>query len=318
MPKGSSDLGEFPDMGGPPSDLADNGDMISPTDGQAPFATPRNEVLSSTSNLNGVACMTATLCAAVGDNGIIYYSNDAGMTWTKTTSGVTGKLLAITASPTQFVAANGTGGVLTSTNGKDWTPVNGNFYDAIVYGNGAYVGIASNGIDSSTNGTTWTNRTINNSANFFGLTFTGSQFIAVGGGGGGGMTPVIETSPDGTTWTDRSTGVPGGVGLLSVAGNSSVSVASGGSATPVFLRSPDAITWSTVTQSAMHPAVALMWTGMHFFSVGFNGEMLTSTDGTTWVAQASGLTFNLFGETSNTTNLIFVGAHELIATAPHQ
>ena len=80
----------------------------------------------SGSALHGIACGGGT-CVAVGENGIIQYSTNAGFTWTVAVSGTTNRLASVAYGGGKFVAVgyasagSGTCTVLTSPDGIVWT-----------------------------------------------------------------------------------------------------------------------------------------------------------------------------------------------------
>jgi len=74
----------------------------------------------------------------------------------------------------------------------------------ITYGNGLFVTVGSSGtILTSSDGTTWTERTSvssQNTVNLYRVTYGNNTFVTVGYSG------TILTSTDGTSWTSRTSG----------------------------------------------------------------------------------------------------------------
>jgi hypothetical protein len=101
-----------------------------------------------------------------------------------------------------FVAVGAAGSVQSSTDGTTWTnrtTANTSLQAGVVYDNGVFVSVGTSGaIQTSTDGTTWTNRTTANTNNQLGVAYGNGVFVSVGTGG------AIQTSTDGTTWTNRN------------------------------------------------------------------------------------------------------------------
>jgi hypothetical protein len=102
-----------------------------------------------------------------------------------------------------------------------------------------------------------------------GLTWTGSQLIAVGAQG------TIITSPDGYRWTaqvSNATETLNAVaGSVSNAGPLLVAVGDGG----VLLTSPDGVTWTRKVSKTAENLNGAAWNGSKFILVGDNGTILT-------------------------------------------
>lgn len=109
-----------------------------------PVAVPYRPVLfawtsvtnPTTSNLNAVFCPTATICYAVGDNGVAVKSVAAGLTWATTagSTGTTQQLLGLYCTDASTCIAVGTSGppfgagtiVRTTNGGTTWAPASTN------------------------------------------------------------------------------------------------------------------------------------------------------------------------------------------------
>jgi hypothetical protein len=118
-------------------------------------------------------CHRGGTTVAVGNNGCIKTSSDAGVSWTLRSSGTTKHLRGVAAGPTYFVAVGDDGTVCRSTNGVTWS----------VFTVPPYQSAYSENND------------------FLAVTWAGSQFAATGG-----TASVFGqwTSPDGETWTYTS------------------------------------------------------------------------------------------------------------------
>jgi hypothetical protein len=92
------------------------------------------------------------------------------------------------------VATAGSSKALSSTNGTDWTPQTAPaFANDICYGNSLWVAVGTDTCATSSDGITWTARTIGTGA-FKSIVYANSLFVAVGSN-------VYATSTDGVTWT---------------------------------------------------------------------------------------------------------------------
>ncbi len=151
------------------------------------------------------------------------------------------------------------------------------------------VAVGQNGtILTSPDGATWTSRVSGTSARLRGVTVKGATIIVVGQAG------TVLTSADGVSWTTVTSGIA--EGLRGVAASSTLVVAVGGQTTGQIFTSPDGATWTQASLAA--PAGALRGVahnGTQFAAVGAGGSILTSTDGTTWVARTSGTAERLDG-----------------------
>ena len=158
-----------------------------------------------------------------------------------------------------------------------------------------------------------------------GVTWSGTQFVAVGDGG------TILTSPDGITWTSRAPSSPAPL-LYGAAWSGTKFVAVGRSSgllTGAEMTSADGITWTAQDMSTLPFAQpwdlkGVVWTGTQFVAVGggdglFPGEVLaTSPDGVTWTARNYLAVSHaaLAGIAWSGTLLLAVGGNGEILTSP--
>mgnify|MGYP001202491519 CR=1 FL=1 len=115
----------------------------------------------------------------------------------------------------------------------------------------------------------------------FGLTYSGSLYVAVGASG------KLATSPDGTTWTARTSGF-GATQINGVTWGGGVFVAVGNAGT--LTSSSDGTTWTVRTSqfgASAIQAVTYVASLSLFVAVGFGAKISTSSDGTTWTARTS-------------------------------
>ena len=158
-------------------------------------------------------------------------------------------------------------------------------WEAVTYGDGKFVAVASSGsgnrVMTSTNGNYWTSRTSASDSNWQGITYAGNQFVAVGSN-------AVMTSPDGITWTSR-TAPNGEWQAITNCGGLYVATATWGS--NYIMSSTDGIEWTVRTPSTAwsHDAVACSAEVPRFVSVSMFGRGWSSANGTTgWSTQNPG------------------------------
>ncbi len=162
---------------------------------------------------------------------------------------------------------NGT--ILTSSDGTSWdnrTSGTSNNLIGVTYGNSIFVMVGQSGtILTSSDGTSWDNRTSGTSNTLYGVTYGNSTFVAVG------HYETILTSSDGTTWTSRTSGRTNSSGF-------SYTNSSGWTYTDYL----EGITYGNSI----------------FVTVGRgedgSGTIITSSDGINWTTRTSGTTNNLW------------------------
>ena len=118
------------------------------------------------------------------------------------------------------------------------------------------------------------------------ITWTGSQFVAVGALG------TILMSPDGATWTSHNQAPTSDLAGVTWTGGELVAVGSVGT----ILTSPDGATWTSHNQAPTSNLAGVTWTGGELVAVGSVGTILTSPDGLTWTSHNWGAS-NLAGVT---------------------
>ena len=99
-----------------------------------------------------------------------------------------------------------TGGAATSTNGSTWTTrtMPSSTFAAITGNSSIFVGITDSSSDvyTSSDGITWVLGSLPASARYFGLSYNGTNWVTARYNSG--STSSAATSPDGVTWTARS------------------------------------------------------------------------------------------------------------------
>ncbi len=158
-------------------------------------------------------------------------------------------------------------------------------WEAVTYGNGKFVAVASSGagnrVMTSTNGTDWVSRTSASDSDWQAITFADNLFVAVG-------TDAVMTSPDGITWTSRTSPVGA---WQSVTNCSNLFVATATWGSNYVMTSPDGIAWTVRTPAYTwsHDAVACSGAVPRYVATCQFGRAWSSADGVgTWSQQNPG------------------------------
>jgi hypothetical protein len=141
-----------------------------------------------------------------GEAGAILTSPDA-TEWTPRSSGTSLAFLAVTHGNGRLVAVGEDGVTATSTDGVNWTPGDigdDNWYWSVAHGNNVFVAVSGfRTIGTSPDGVNWTLQDLPAGTPegwLYDVTWTGTEFVAVGGRNEGGG--LILTSPNGVDWTN--------------------------------------------------------------------------------------------------------------------
>ena len=104
-----------------------------------------------------------------------------------------------------FVTVGHSGTILTSSDGTSWTErTSGTSMSlrGVTYGNGLFVSVGDDGILTSSDGTNWTQqKNTGTSEVLIGITYGNGLFVSVG------YPSIILTSSNGTSWTQQRTSV---------------------------------------------------------------------------------------------------------------
>jgi hypothetical protein len=214
-----------------------------------------------------------------------------------------------------FVGAGAGGAVATEVSaetsgcGESWQVVSpsptGNSLLAITWTGSQFVAVGALGtILMSPDGATWTSHNQAPTSDLAGVTWTGGELVAVGSVG------TILTSPDGATWTSHNQAPTSNLAGVTWTGGELVAVGSVGT----ILTSPDGLTWTSHNWGASNLA-GVTWTGGELVAVGSLGTILTSPDGVTWASHNWGNS-NLAGVTWTGGQLVAVGSQGTILTSP--
>ena len=113
---------------------------------------------------------------------------------------------------------------------------------------------------TSSDGITWTSRTMSGAQGWQDVAWNGTLFCAVGSNGGA---TLCATSPDGVTWTEQTATT----GYCAVAWNGSVFCAVGNASGTAAATSPDGVTWTARTLPTSQTWADIAWNGTVFCAV---------------------------------------------------
>ncbi len=193
-----------------------------------------------------------------------------------------------------YVAMDSNGGIFTSPDGSAWTRVAGlqTSLNGLAYGNGVFVAVGAQGaVFTSSNAKQWIAQTPAASDNLEAVIFDGNNFVSVGSAGD------VWTSAKGVTWQSGGVEANGlSYPLLAIAYNGVRYVAVGDSG--LIFTSSDATPSSSWTQPTnyvvtYHSLAGVAWGAGQFIAVGSEGWMVTSPDGINWTAHNSTTVENL-------------------------
>ncbi|MGB8259281.1 MAG: chitobiase/beta-hexosaminidase C-terminal domain-containing protein [Terracidiphilus sp.] len=139
-----------------------------------------------------------------------------------------------------------------------------------------------------------------------GITWAGSQWVAVSGNGG------IYTSSDGAAWTTHPTGITRNLKAVASSGSMLVAVGSGGT---ILTSTNCGSTWKAQSSGAKSTLTAVIWSGTQFAAVGMGGTIVTSPNGTAWTVRASGTVWPLQGVTWSGSLFVAVGISGTVVTS---
>ena len=265
--------------------------------------------------------------------GPVVLTSPDGVTWTQRNSTCASSSFVGVAYGNGVFVAVGSTRIITSPDGVVWTrrtsgsPASLN---AVAFGGGQFVAVGSNRtVLTSPDGVAWTLRggvPSEMEANLLGVTWTGSQFVAVGAdpSGRSDSGAGIMTSPDGVVWTVRTsptaqplraaTTGPGGL-VVAVGARGWGADADAHS----VVTSPDGVTW-TARELADRRAgsgpglLAVVHGPAGFLAAG--GGLFVSPDGTSpWVDRTPPSSTAYVGVAHDGTRYCAVGANGAIATS---
>lgn len=199
-----------------------------------------------------------------------------------------------------LTAVGDRGTILRSTDCVNWTVISGVPTSKPLRGVSAspdeLVAVGDDVILTSGDGEIWASQTV--APNLYAVTWSGSEFIAVGIDGNGG---AIMTSDTGDTWATESTDAF----LLGVACHGTTCVAVGEAGT--IYTSIFGGEWMETNSGESYSLYAVAWAGNGFVAVSTNGLALKSPDGVSWTPYATGVTDTLRGVAWNGSLTVAVG-----------
>jgi hypothetical protein len=205
--------------------------------------------------------------------------------WQTRQTPVSTHLTAVASAPGQLVTVGHAATILISPDGSSWNAVpyagNGDFHCA-TFAKGTYVvgGTFECMLAACSDGVNWTpvESTVGQRA-YFGVTYGGGRFVAVGRGGL--IIPTrIQSSTNGFDWQPAN--VPPTTNTLrAVTFGNGKYIAVGERGT--ILTSPDAITWTLQISGTEHLLRSVIFTGREFLAGGDSSILLTSEDGISWL-----------------------------------
>ena len=159
----------------------------------------------------------------------------------------------------------------------------------ITYGSSTFMAVGQTGtILTSSDGTSWDNRTSGTTKNLKGVTHDG---VGLFRDGLVNQEPFLTSPDNGSTWTSRTSGTSNGLNGVINRNNAFVVVGDSGT----ILTSSGAATWTSRTSGSSNNLTGITYGNSTFVAVGANGTMLTSTDNTSWTTTGSGISKHTLG-----------------------
>jgi photosystem II stability/assembly factor-like uncharacterized protein len=186
-------------------------------------------------------------------------------------------------------------------------------FSGMTYANGQFVAVANDsfrngGILTSSNGIDWSIRYTGADDFLFGITHGNGLYVAVGGNLLNVAEPsIILTSVDGHDWTPRDAGVPSTLWGVAYGNGIFVAVRYGALAPEPILTSADGIIWNKQTQSAFAAARGITFGEGQFVAFAANGSIFTTTNGITWKPRNSHTHHDLWGGAYGNGTFVAVG-----------
>ena len=237
-----------------------------------------------------------------GDGGGRIISSTNGNDWLERQSNVNLRLRSIAYAGGLFVAVGNSGRITTSPDGITWevqSAASTKNFKGIIQGNGLWVAVGGEiwldpddipaygpTVQTSENGTLWTERVIGSTDNLETVTYGNGMFVAAGN--------EIITSPNGINWALRRSNWYESFSGSAYGNGRFVLVGAGQDypyKTTTILTSYDGIEWIVRLNDYNYPKLNDVTFGNGLFiAVGYDGAILSSTDGITWIQRYSGTT----------------------------
>ncbi|MCX6904985.1 MAG: hypothetical protein NTW03_16200, partial [Verrucomicrobia bacterium] len=227
----------------------------------------------------------------------------------------------------RFVAVSYYGRSAMSTDGLRWTvssSLNWGSFGPIGYGNGLFVAMTSNDeytpagtvahIAFSTDGLNWTEQSLGVPSILRDITWANGLFVACGSQeSANGWPSAIFTSPDLVSWNSYPLPVTNSLVAIQNGGGRFVTVS--GEEDGVIASSPDAMHWTVHRVPLSNGLYTLAYGAGRFAAAGNFGNLLTSTNGETWILQSTGSETNLRGVARGEGGYVAVGNEGLLLTS---
>ncbi len=255
-----------------------------------------------------------------GQGGTIVTSTD-GVTWPRSSSGLTTTINSAVEGPGLVVAVGASGRIITSPDGLMWTTQTSGVttnLNAVAFANGTYVAAGASGVIlTSRDGVTWTRATSGVTTALNAAAFVKGAFV-VGGDNG-----VLLSSPDGAAWSPVSLdGNLTATLFLSGAGGEGLLLGRGGES----YAATTATSWRRLTTGTSEAKQAVIYAGGRFVTVGTTTDPITratlvpvqtSTDGIAWTrANANSAFLPLTAVAYGQSRYVAVGPGSAIFTSP--
>ena len=224
-----------------------------------------------------------------------WFTANSQTVWTPRQNPVQSSLNSVVWTGSQLVAVGGAS-ILTSPNGINWSDRSigsrldsgevddasidgffsvawaGNLLVTVGWGTGYARPVTFGLILTSKDGVSWDRRDNDTSGFLAGITWAGTQVVAVGQGG------LVMNSPNGLTWTRRTAGTSSLLRSVAWTGTQLVAVGADGT----ILTSPNGIDWTQRNSGTPRLLLSVLWARNQLTVVGDSGTLLTSTDGVNW------------------------------------
>jgi len=244
--------------------------------------------------LRGICAVNISRAWAVGDNGVVLTTTTGGASWYTQNSTTTAGINTIYANSVSQLWFVGDAGMLHSTTngGLTWVQrstgttnnLNGvHFTDAL---NGVAVGAAATILQSTDGGVSWSPRSVSHGmmyANLIDVFFVDAQFgWAVGGAG-----TVIRTTNGGQTWSRmNNNGTTADLNKVRFADRQNGwAVGEGGA---VYRSTNGGMNWTQLSSGTTNGLEGLSLTGSGIVAVGLIGDILSSSNGSSFGMVTSG------------------------------
>ena len=277
--------------------------------------TPRTSGV--TSFLNDIV-WSGTQFVVVGNNGVILTSPE-GINWAQKSSGTGNDLYGVVQSGTQYVIVGDHGTILTSSDGKIWgqrvsEPLYGTIYD-IAWSGTQYIAVGANNIFTSTDGYTWTQRSLSADISLRTIAYAGNIFVA-GGFDNASSSGTLLVSSDGINWSTKAINSPSyGISKVTWIVDRFVAV---GPIGKLFTSTDGNIWQETLSTDISNPFYSVTFSGNNYIA-GSQVGIFTSPNLNNWTRQSSSAPIYAIYETIWVDSLyqyVAVGAYGTIFTSP--